>query len=115
MNKYKNRKTTIDGITFDSKLEAERYAQLKLLMMAKEISHLMLQPKYLLQEAFEKNGKKHRAIHYVADFEYWCNRKNKRIVEDVKGVQTEAFKIKYKIFEYKYPDLQLSIITKKDI
>lgn len=113
MNKYNNKKTQVDMYVFDSALEAKRYKQLALLEKANKISNLKLQPRFLLQESFKKNGKTHRKIEYIADFEYKENRQT--IVEDVKGKQTEVFKLKHKMFEYKYPDLSLKIITKEEI
>lgn len=108
MNKYKNRKIVVDNIKFDSVLEANRYQELKLLQRAKQISNLRLQVPFLLQEGFKKNGKTHRKIEYIADFVYEEN--GQTIVEDTKGMKTETFKIKQKLFEYKYPDLELNII-----
>jgi hypothetical protein len=108
MNKYKNRKIVVDNIKFDSNLEATRYKELKLLLRAGEISNLELQPRFLLQDSFKKNGRTFRKIEYVADFKYIEN--GKTIVEDVKGIQTDVFKLKYKIFEKVYPDLTLKII-----
>lgn len=107
-SKYKNKKTQIDMYIFDSTKEAKRYRELKLLEMAGEISNLELQPRFLLQESFKKNGKTYRKIEYVADFKYI--EKGKTKVEDVKGLQTDVFKIKHKLFEKKYPDLELRII-----
>lgn len=107
-SKYKNKKTQIDMYVFDSAKEAKRYKELKLLEMAGEISNLELQPRFLLQESFKKNGKTYRKIEYVADFKYI--EKGKTIVEDVKGLQTDVFKIKHKLFEKKYPALELRII-----
>ena len=108
MNKYKNRKIVVDNIKFDSNLEATRYKELKLLLRAGEISNLELQPRFLLQDSFKKNGRTFRKIEYIADFQYIEN--GKTIVEDVKGIQTDVFKLKYKIFEKVYPDLTLKII-----
>lgn len=108
MNKYKNTKIVVDNIKFDSNLEAIRYKELKLLLRAGEISNLELQPRFLLQDSFKKNGRTFRKIEYVADFKYIEN--GKTIVEDVKGIQTDVFKLKYKIFEKVYPDLTLKII-----
>ena len=51
-SKYRNKKTELDGIAFDSKREAERYAELKLLERAGEISYLQLQPEVILQDKF---------------------------------------------------------------
>ncbi len=108
MNKYGNRKVIIDDYIFDSIQESRRYKELKLLLKTGEISKLQLQPRFLLQEAFRKNGKSYRKIEYVADFMYLQN--GKYIVEDVKGIQTDVFKLKHKIFEKMYPDLELRII-----
>lgn len=97
-NKYNAKKRTIDGHNFPSKREAERYCELKLLLKAGEIRNLVLQPRFLLQEEFiDKNGVKHRKIEYVADFLY-IDKDDKAIVEDVKGVLTEVYKIKKKMF-----------------
>lgn len=108
MSKYRNKKTVVDNIKFDSNLEATRYKELKLLQRAKQISNLRLQVPFLLQEGFKKNGKTYRKIEYIADFQYIEN--GKTIVEDVKGIQTDVFKLKHKIFEKVYPDLTLKII-----
>lgn len=108
MNKYYNKNVIVDGIKFDSIAESVRYKELKLLERAKEISNLELQPKFVLQEGFKKNGKTYRKIEYIADFKY--EEKGQVIVEDVKGVETNEFKLKHKLFEYKYPDLELKII-----
>jgi hypothetical protein len=108
MNKYKNTKIVVDNIKFDSNLEATRYKELKLLERAGTITDLELQPRFLLQDSFKKNGRTFRKIEYVADFKYIEN--GKTIVEDVKGMQTDVFKLKHKIFEKVYPDLELKII-----
>jgi hypothetical protein len=103
MSKYHNKKTVIDNITFDSKKEANRYVELKLLEKSGKIKHLTLQPKFLLQEDFIYKGEKIRKICYVADFQY-KDKGNNTIVEDVKGMKTQSYLIKKKIFLYKYRD-----------
>ena len=108
MNKYRNKKVQVDMYVFDSIRESQRYKELKLLERAGEIQDLELQPHFLLQESFKKNGKTYRKIEYIADFKYTENEKT--IVEDVKGMQTDVFKLKHKLFEKKYPDLELRII-----
>src|SRR5690625_2294015 len=101
-SKYGNRKVEIDGLTFDSKAEALYYSELKLRQRAGEIQSFKLQPRYRLLDGFEKHGKKHRPIDYVADFE--VHHKDGSIeVVDVKGMQTQVFKIKEKMFNAKYP------------
>jgi len=87
--KYGAVKTTIDGITFDSKKEAARYQQLKLLERAGEIDRLELQPKYDLVVNGVNIG------FYRADFRYWQG--IKQIVEDVKGVRTSVYQIKKRL------------------
>lgn len=108
MNKYRNKKIVVDNIKFDSILEARRYNELKLLLRAGKIQDLKLQPRFLLQEGFKKNGKTYRKIEYVADFMYIED--DKTIVEDVKGFATKDFKIKEKLFNYIYKDLELRLI-----
>lgn len=108
MNKYRNKKVIVDEKEFDSKREGNRYKELRLLERAGEISNLELQPRFLLQDSFKKNGRTFRKIEYVADFKYIEN--GKTIVEDIKGMQTDVFKLKHKIFEKVYPDLELRII-----
>lgn len=107
--KYGSKKVELDGYIFDSKIEARYYQQLKWLKEHNEILFFRIQPKYLLQEAFQKGNKKYRKIEYIADFE--IHHKDGSIeVIDVKGMETEAFKVKKKLFEYKYPQ-RLSLIT----
>jgi Protein of unknown function (DUF1064). len=101
-SKYKAKKTIIDGITFDSKSEAKRYEELKLLQRGGAIQNLSLQPRFMLQEGFVNidTGKKERAIEYVADFQY--DEGDRTVVEDVKGFKTADYKIKRKLFLHKY-------------
>ena len=108
-SKYNNKKVIVDGIKFDSKKEAEYYCQLKLLKQAGRIKDYRLQPRYELQPAFKKNGKKYRAITYIADFVITNNDGTTEVV-DIKGVETQVFKIKKKLFEYMYPDLNLKVV-----
>lgn len=116
--KYHNTKTVADGIKFDSKLEAERYAQLKILERAGVIRALELQPSFDLLPSFRKNGKTWRKTVYKADFRYILCKDDRIIIEDVKGsiaVITDVFRLKQKLFEYKYPEYTISIVTSKDI
>ena len=101
MSKYHNIKTTIDGITFDSKKEAARFCELRLMERAKLIRDLKLQPRFEIQPSYIKNGRKVRAIEYIADFSYY-NESGKFIVEDVKGKRTKDYLLKKKLIEYRY-------------
>lgn len=105
-SKYGNLKTEVDGIVFDSRREAHRYRELRLLERAGVIRDLRLQPAYELQAAFRKGGKHYPAIRYIADFEYVEN--NRIVIEDVKGVRTKEYRIKKKLFEARFSDLTIS-------
>lgn len=85
VQKYRNKKVTLDGIEFDSVKEMRRYSQLKLLERAGEISDLELQKEYeLLPNQRGADGKViERAVNYKADFVYKEN--GETVVEDVKG------------------------------
>lgn len=107
-NKHGNKKTTLDGIVFDSAMEATRYAELKLLERAGEITSLKLQPVFVLLENYKREGVTIRGIKYYADFSYM--EKGKCVVEDVKGMETDVFKLKRKLFEYHNPGIKLTLI-----
>ena len=110
LTKYNNKKTIVDGETFDSKKEAGRYRELLLLEKAGEISDLQRQVKFVLipaQREVDKVGpkggiKKGRTIEkecaYIADFVYCEN--GKIIVEDTKGFRTTDYIIKRKLMLY---------------
>ena len=107
-NKLNAVKTNIDGLEFASKSEAKRYAELKMLQAAGEISDLQMQVKYVLIPSQRgDNGKViEKECSYIADFVYHDNRANKTIVEDVKGYTNPAsatyakFVIKRKLMLY---------------
>lgn len=98
MNKYNNKKIFYDGIQFDSKREYERYKVLKTLHCSGRIRGLIVHPVFLLQPAFQYNGKMERSINYEADFTYFDNDLNKTVIEDSKGFRTEVYKLKRKMF-----------------
>jgi hypothetical protein len=90
--KYRNVRTVVDGIAFDSKAEATRYAELRLMLDAGTIYGLRLQPRYPLTVNGVKVGT------YVADFAY-VDAAGDDVVEDVKGVRTPVFKLKAKLMK----------------
>lgn len=101
MRKFKNIPTVIDGVKFDSKLEARYFEYLRTVYRRGDI---ILQPIFTLQDKFRYKGKGIRAITYVSDFRIESN------VYDTKGLCTEVFKIKAKLFKFKYPELNLVIV-----
>lgn len=115
-NKYKNTKTVVDGIVFDSRKEASRYRELKLLEQAGSISDLKCQEKFILipvqrepdivgvRGGIKKGKVIEKECSYLADFVYI--RDGEVIVEDVKGYKNGSayniFKIKRKLMLYLY-------------
>lgn len=94
-SKYHNKKTEVDGIVFDSRREASRYLELKILERAGEIQDLILQPSFdLIVQGGKKVGK------YYADFRYSMGEKS--VVEDAKGAKTAVYKLKKRIVEAVY-------------
>lgn len=91
MNKYNAKKTYVDGIAFDSKKEAKRYQELKLLERGGVISDIDCQVKFELLP--KQDGE--RAVKYIADFVYKEN--GQVIVEDVKGKKTQVYILKRKL------------------
>lgn len=100
-SKYNARKVTLDGHRFDSKKEAGRYMQLKMLERVGEISGLELQPRFELQGKFRYKGETIRKVEYVADFRY-VDKDGRMVVEDIKGYKTDVYQLKRKLFLGKY-------------
>ena len=101
-SKYGARKTELDGMVFDSNHEARRYAYLKTLERAGEISGLERQVKYILVPAQAGGDGKivERAVIYVADFVYRDAHSGETVVEDAKGMRTRDYIIKRKLMRY---------------
>lgn len=105
-SKFGNKKVTVDGQTFDSQKEANRWQELKLLEQAGEISHLERQPKFKLWSGNTQicydNG---RQATYSADFAYFSAAENKRVIEDVKSkaTRTQVYLLKRAIVHANYP------------
>ena len=104
--KYGNKKTTLDGITFDSKKEARRYSELLLQERAGVITNLQLQRRF---EIVPKDSMG-QALYYVADFVYTEN--GEMVVEDTKGgkaTQTPVYKLKRRLM-YKVHGIKIKEI-----
>ena len=111
-NKYKNKKTIVDGIKFDSEMESHYYIYLKHLKEIGEVVDFVLQPTYLLQEGFDLNGKRIRPITYKADFKVIYKDGHEEVI-DVKGKLTEEFKIKRKMLLYRYRDINFKCVQER--
>lgn len=104
--KYHAYKPIINGIQFDSIMESQFYLYLLKLQKEREIKSFERQKTFELQPSFKtKEGKTVRAITYVADFVV-TDKSGTTSAVDVKGVETDTFKIKKKLFQYKYPDIR---------
>lgn len=95
-SKYGAKKTTVDGIVFDSKAESIYYLQ------HKNDERMTMQEKFVLMDKFRLNGKLYREIAYKADFVFRNENNEILKVVDVKGVLTTEFKIKAKLFANRY-------------
>lgn len=117
LSKYGSRKQTVSGITFDSRREARRFQELRLLEQAGQISGLRLQVKYVLIptqrapsfEVYKRGPNKGRRkpgkvlekeCAYIADFVY--TKGDETVVEDAKGVRTKEYIIKRKLMLERY-------------
>lgn len=110
-NKYKSHKTSVNGVNFDSRKEADRYIELNLLSRSGAIKGLKRQVKFELipaqyepdiisQRGKVKKGKLiERAVSYIADFVY-TDENGKTVVEDTKGFRTKDYIIKRKLLLY---------------
>jgi hypothetical protein len=112
----KVKRTEFDGHVFDSGEELEFYRDyLKTGVYKSDIVGITLQPKYELLPKFEKDGIKHRAITYKPDFyiEYMSKSGElcKEVIE-IKGFSTPDFVMRRKMFDYRYPDLKLVVLSK---
>tara|TARA_R100001443_G_scaffold3258_1_gene10339 strand:+ start:5115 stop:5519 length:405 start_codon:yes stop_codon:yes gene_type:complete len=100
-NKYGAKKAgslLFEGRMFDSKAERDRAEQLKVMERDGDIQELELQPQTSLSKA---------EIGYKPDFAYTEN--GVRIYEDVKGVETEGFRIKARLWKkYGYGPLRIT-------
>ena len=106
-SKYRSIKTTVDDITFDSKKEAKRYQELKLLQRANKIENLRLQVPYVLID----KSKYGRQIKYIADFVYYDKELKREVVEDTKSeaTKTPVYRLKKRLMAERY-DIEIKEI-----
>lgn len=104
MSKFGARKVELDGHTFASKAEADRYAQLKWLERARDIKALAVHPVFFLVVNGVTVGK------FTADFMY--HEGGRKVVEDVKGLVTPEASLRMRVFMALYPDHELRVVKK---
>jgi len=138
--KYHSKKTEVNGIVFDSKLESDRFQQLLLLEQAGEISGLQLQVEfqilkgwknpgiisecgidedgdtvYHITETPSKAGERIKSRFYVADFVYYDTRTKHWVIEDTKGMETAEFRLKWAMVKSLYPQYEFRKVTRDDV
>lgn len=99
-SKYRAKKAVVDNITFDSRLEANYYCELKMLQRAGEVTHIELQPKFPLPGG----------IKYIADFRVTYADGREEIV-DCKGFKTATYRLKKRLFKAEYPHLEIREVS----
>lgn len=110
MSKYNAKRVTVDGIVFDSKVEAEYYELLKIERGTGGIKDFDIQPVFELQPKYKHNGKTIQPIKYIADFTVY-NADGTVDIVDIKGMETPVFKLKAKMFRYQNPDKNLLLLA----
>jgi hypothetical protein len=109
-NKYRAKRTKVDGISFHSKLEADRWCILRQFEKTGEITHLERQPRFALTINGVDCGT------YLADFRFFTRPTNTTrgefVVEDCKGFKTDIYKLKKKLVEAIYPGVKIVEVTK---
>lgn len=93
-SKYGNQRLTFEGLSFDSKRELHRYVLLREMVRTGAISDLRRQVPFELAPGVSINGRRRPPLRYVADFVYRERGSAIDTIEDVKGVVTEAYRIK---------------------
>lgn len=95
-SKYRAKRTVVDGISFDSKREAQRYQELRLMERAGEIRGLRRQVPFPI----EINGL--LITTYMADFVYRVPGAEVDTIEDAKGVRTKEYRLKKRMVRAVY-------------
>ena len=100
-NKYGNTKTKVGNMVFDSKKEAARFQELKMLELSGMIEELKTQVKFSI---CPKSGANKRERFYIADFVY--KEGGHLIIEDVKSPVTRSnpvYSLKKALVQWQYP------------
>jgi hypothetical protein len=96
-SKYKNKRTVVDGISFDSKAESRYYLELKILERSGQVTSVEMQKPFpLVAPSGQVIGS------YRADFSFWDTSKKCQRVIDVKGFDTPLSRWKRKHVKAQY-------------
>ena len=108
-SKFHAIKATINDFQFDSLNESRYYIKLLQEKKAGIIKSFEMQQSFLITPSYKKNGKTIRKMEYLADFVIQYPDGSTRVI-DVKGVETDVFKMKKKLVEYMYPDVTIECV-----
>lgn len=113
MNKFYAKRTACNqGHSHASKREANRCAELYLLLRSGQISALAVEPQYWFEigGAVVKHGNGRR-VGYKPDFGYIEN--GQHVCEDVKSsaTMTEAATLRMTLFRHLFPSIELRVVT----
>ena len=114
-SKFHAYKAMVDGIQFDSLNESSYYVQIKQIRDSKQptdhglLLSFEMQKPYEIVPSFVKNGHRISKMEYLADFVLHYDSGKTRVI-DVKGVETDVFKLKKKLVEYKYPEVEIECL-----
>ena len=110
-HKYNAKKTVVDGISFDSKAEAEYYIHLKYLQSINIVRSFYLQPVINIIPNFKYEGKTIRKMDYRLDFKVEYTDGTTEYI-DVKGMATTDAKMKLKLARYFNQDKKVTWISR---
>lgn len=105
-SKFHAFKAKINGIEFDSLNESRYYIYVLKEVRAGNITSFELQKPFEIIPPHIKNGKKVRKAEYISDFVLHMADGTTKVI-DVKGIETDVFKLKKKMVEYLYPDVEI--------
>lgn len=104
-SKFNNKKVVVDGVTYDSVHEYQRYCELAVLEQAGKIKNLQRQVKFSICPK-APNVKRSRERFYIADFVY-IQSDGTKIIEDAKSPPTKkdkTYRLKKQLVQVKYPE-----------
>ena len=108
VTKLRNRATVVDGIRFPSKLQADRYRELKLLVAAGKVLY------FVREVPFDVGG----GVVYRADFVVVWNLTGPPAtvvtVEDTKGHLTETSRVKIAVVQERY-GIKVRLLRRGDV
>jgi len=110
LSKYNSKKVEYDGIVFDSQIEMEYFKLLKDRVNKEEILWFTIQPVYELTPKFTKGGKNIRSTSYTPDFLIKHLDGSLEAIE-TKGFMTQASELRIKLFNYRYQDIKLTVLS----